>query len=37
MICTDFYATILHMLEVQPAVKGDDGVDGMSIVPLREE
>lgn len=34
VISTDFYATILDMLHVQSATTGNDGVDGMSIVPL---
>ncbi len=34
VISTDFYATILDMLGLRPSRPGDDGKDGMSLVPL---
>lgn len=34
VIGTDFYATILDMLQVHPTSSGDDGKDGVSLVPL---
>lgn len=34
VIGTDFYATILDMVGAHRAMPGEDGVDGMSLVPL---
>ncbi|MGZ5566981.1 MAG: sulfatase [Limisphaerales bacterium] len=34
VIGTDFYATILDMLKLQPKQTADDGTDGISLVPL---
>jgi arylsulfatase A len=34
VIGTDFYATILDMVGAHPGKPGQDGVDGMSLVPL---
>jgi arylsulfatase A-like enzyme len=37
VISTDFYATILDMLGIQPDKHAQDGIDGMSLVPLLNE
>ena len=34
VISTDFYSTILDMLGLRPLTQKEDGVDGMSLVPL---